>query len=399
MTESFSHIVNAASASFRAATAPSSPSSPPRVRVANPATEDSLLSRLAARTGTSSSSSSSSYTTAGPPAPTPYAKVTLFATPYPSLSAPDFAAHFASRIWLTYRHSYAPIRPSSYTSDVGWGCMLRSGQMLLANAFLLDALGKDWRLVPDKYTFPIYRRILLWFLDCNAAPYSIHRIALLGNHFDKKVGEWFGPSTISQVLKVLVQNHKEANLALHVASDGMLYKDDVKAACLDPDAAAGSPEAWKPVLILVPLRLGVESLNPVYHPGLKACFDIPHCVGIAGGRPNSSLFFMGVEGNNLIYLDPHFLRPAVEVKDPASYSLEDLASFHCDTVRTTAISNVDPSLVIGFYCKDRADFEEFCNVAQSISLGKTPLFSIEQKMPSFDEMDHEVDFLSEGDEF
>jgi cysteine protease ATG4 len=39
-------------------------------------------------------------------------------------------------------------------------------------------------------------------MDSNTSNYSIHRIALIGLQFDKNIGEWFGPTTISQVLKL-----------------------------------------------------------------------------------------------------------------------------------------------------------------------------------------------------
>src|SRR5205823_11290271 len=48
----------------------------------------------------------------------------------------DFYNDFTSRIWCTYRHNYAPIRPTNFTTDAGWGCMLRTAQSLLANALM-----------------------------------------------------------------------------------------------------------------------------------------------------------------------------------------------------------------------------------------------------------------------
>ena len=86
---------------------------------------------------------------------------------------PVFYADFTSRIWLTYRSQFQPIRDTSlialdsdssdsaapvssspvmkrwnwggekgWSSDQGWGCMLRTGQSLLANALLHMHLGR-----------------------------------------------------------------------------------------------------------------------------------------------------------------------------------------------------------------------------------------------------------------
>ncbi|TPX53176.1 hypothetical protein SeMB42_g00952 [Synchytrium endobioticum] len=329
----------------------------------------------------------------------------LLSIPYRSLTDVRFLDDFGSRPWITYRHSFPPIQPSSYTSDIGWGCMLRSGQMMLANALVCHYLGRGWRrsqAIRDKNaissntnsSWATYVRILSWFADSNTSPYSIHRIALMGRQFDKEIGQWFGPSTISQVLKVLVQHHKETNLSLHVANDGTMYKSDLASiwnsskgsadTSTSPTSNTDDTNTSNGVLILIPLRLGVDQLNPVYYSALQECFEIPQCVGIAGGKPNHSLFFLGIEGDQLIFLDPHLMRPTVEVKDLESYTIDDISSYHCSNVRLASITSVDPSLVIGFYCKNEENFQELCTRCQRISHGNTPLFTIEEASPNYE---------------
>ncbi|KAJ3152707.1 Cysteine protease atg4c [Irineochytrium annulatum] len=171
-------------------------------------------------------------------------------------------------------------------------------------------------------------------------------------------------------------------MALYVATDGVIFNSEVREMCMQRREEDGKPE-WRSVLILVPVRLGLDSLNPLYYPLIKQCFAMPHCVGIAGGRPNSSLFFMGYQGDGLIYLDPHYMRAAVDVKDTSSYTPEELASYHCPTVRAVNISSLDPSMVLGFYCRTEASYLDFLKTAQTLTQGKTPLFSIQESAPNY----------------
>lgn len=54
----------------------------------------------------------------------------------------DFIADFGSRIWLTYRRSFQPFADSNVETDCGWGCMLRSAQMLLAQTYIILMLDR-----------------------------------------------------------------------------------------------------------------------------------------------------------------------------------------------------------------------------------------------------------------
>lgn len=81
-----------------------------------------------------------------------------------------FLDDFESRIWLTYRADFPTIKKSlesnasasislsvrlrsqlvdqgGFTSDTGWGCMIRSGQSLLANALAILRLGRGMTLL------------------------------------------------------------------------------------------------------------------------------------------------------------------------------------------------------------------------------------------------------------
>ena len=55
----------------------------------------------------------------------------------------------------------------------------------------------------------------------------------------------------------------------------------------------------------------------------------------------------------VVYLDPHSVQPTVDVsQDSASTE-----SYHCRSVRTMRLGQIDPSLTIGFLVRSQADFD------------------------------------------
>lgn len=141
---------------------------------------------------------------------------------------------------------------------------------------------------------------------------------------------------------------------------------------------------WKAVVLLVPLRLGTEKLNPIYGNCLKTLLSTEHCIGIIGGRPKHSLYFVGFQGkftsgkigqlhnyycwnfcleDKLIHLDPHYCQEMVDVNQE-NFSAH---SFHCKSPRKLKLSKLDPSCCIGFYCATKADFDNFVASVQPVS--------------------------------
>lgn len=74
------------------------------------------------------------------------------------------------------------------------------GQMLLGQALLDLHLGRSWFWTPETRD-PTYLKIINRFEDNRKSPFSIHQIAMMGDSEDKRVGEWFGPNTVAQVLR------------------------------------------------------------------------------------------------------------------------------------------------------------------------------------------------------
>lgn len=120
-------------------------------------------------------------------------------------SSPNFFFRFflsqtvMSILWCTYRKGFPSLGSPQYTSDKGFGCMLRCGQMLLAEALKQLHLG-DWLWTRDTRD-EIYLNIVNRFEDNKTTPYGIHQIALMGQDSGKKISEWFSPNVIAQVLK------------------------------------------------------------------------------------------------------------------------------------------------------------------------------------------------------
>uniref|UniRef100_A0A8C1HMP3 Cysteine protease n=1 Tax=Cyprinus carpio carpio TaxID=630221 RepID=A0A8C1HMP3_CYPCA len=288
-----------------------------------------------------------------------------------------------SRLWFTYRKKFSPIGGTGPSSDAGWGCMLRCGQMILAQALVCRHLGRDWRWDPEKRQPKEYHRILHCFLDKKDSCYSIHQMAQMGVGEGKSVGEWYGPNTVAQVLKKLALFDDWNTLAVYVSMDNTVVIEDISQSCSEtPHLRSQRPLDWRPLLLVIPLRMGINSINPVYIQAFKECFKMPQSCGVLGGKPNLAYYFIGFIDDELIYLDPHTTQQAV---DTESGSAVDDQSYHCQrTPHRMKITSLDPSVALGFFCKSEEDFDSWCDLVQQELLKKRNLrmFELVEKHPS-----------------
>uniref|UniRef100_A0A8C3KZW0 Cysteine protease n=1 Tax=Chrysolophus pictus TaxID=9089 RepID=A0A8C3KZW0_CHRPC len=275
----------------------------------------------------------------------------------------------SARLWFTYRRKFSPI---------------------------------DWQWEKHKEQPEEYHRILRCFLDRKDCCYSIHQMAQMGVGEGKSIGEWFGPNTVAQVLKKLALFDEWNSLAVYVSMDNTVVIEDIKKMCWSPPQSSGTAHSsahlhrsalgrnrntaglctgWKPLLLIIPLRLGINHINPVYIDAFKECFKMPQSLGALGGKPNNAYYFIGFLGNELIYLDPHTTQSFVDSEENGTV---DDQSFHCQQApHRMKIMNLDPSVALGFFCKEECDFDNWCSLVQKEILKQQSLrmFELVQKHP------------------
>lgn len=159
-----------------------------------------------------------------------------------------------------------------------------------------------------------------------------------------------------------------SNLSIHVALDHQLATDEI----IDEL----NPAAFQPLLIIIPLRLGLNELNPIYFDGLKKCLENNLSCGIIGGRPNQALYFFGFVDDDILYLDPHVTQRSGSVGGKETQNEVELdETFHQRTAGRMAFRSMDPSIAVSFFCRTRQEFDKLIAELE-VKDSKTQLFEV-----------------------
>jgi cysteine protease ATG4 len=286
------------------------------------------------------------------------------------------------------------------------------------------------------------------FPSSNESIYSLHNMVVAGlAKYDKLPGEWYGPGTACYVLRDLVamheknqQNDKQKRMfRVHVASGGTVYLDAIEATMVkdcraklesekknksqmfpppthpledveweeelvDPvsDPFMTSRRSCEPswdtsLLLLIPLRLGLKVFNSDYVKAVSHTFSMPQSVGVLGGRPRGARWFYGAlsDGSKIFGLDPHSVQAAPKLRtalvNGTQSSVVELSDEYLRSVHTThpevfSLKKMDPSIALGFYCRDRSDLENLysrLNLWKSSHPNSPDLFTVTDRMPNY----------------
>jgi len=195
-----------------------------------------------------------------------------------------------------------------------------------------------------------------------------------------------------QAIKRIVLTEPSLDLHIHIAMDSILVMSEVKESCRAKLSSQMQEQVlskrehslWKPLLLVVPLRLGLSELNPAYIPGLKAVFESPQSVGIMGGRPNHALFFIGYAENELLYLDPHTVQQTVTIGSKFTQDEEAAdETYHLRKPGRLNFLAMDPSVAVCFYLSSEDEFDTLCKKLTERFSSTLSLFEICEKRTTF----------------
>jgi len=276
----------------------------------------------------------------------------------------NIESEIKKKIYMSYKNNFQQIKDTTLISDIGWGCTLRSTQMLLANCLLEHNLNKDFNVFENNIISKEYIDIISLFLDNHLSYLSIHNIVNGPIKSTIIPGNWYGPNTAMYIISKLFNNIKNTNinnnLNLIFEENRVIYYHKYMK-LLDN----------KSILIILPMRLGINNLNESYLNQLIILIKQKQFMGMVGGVKNMSYYFLGVEenNNNLIYLDPHYVQ---------EYNLEnDIKNvYHTNKYGKINIDKINPTLAIGFYCRDLHSYIELCYNIKSLLDYDEPIINI-----------------------
>ena len=355
---------------------------------------------------------------------------------------------FSKIIMVSYRNKFKPqinIKNNKiYTTDCGWGCMIRSSQMILCRGlykifkynlkqddnltklivpFIMDNNLK----ITEKEYFGMNNYInKLKSLGKNDIveidpPFSIHKICILGEIFGRTSGEWFSDYELPKIYDIINNTFDILpNLSI-IHFNGFVELKTILNRCFKDEISTNENndlennniiidnenvfqfkekkyKMEKMGLIFISVRLGLAEVTSDYFPSLKKSFDNKESIGFIGGKKNSNSasYFFGYYDNNLLFLDPHYNYPSIiELDDNNIKSYIDKVAYKLN------FNSLKSALTFGFLFRNIKEFNELLTYFRNLKNEENPCFTFSEKNVEIDdkEIDDMINNMSKKDDF
>ena len=369
--------------------------------------------------------------------------------------------------WFSYRENFEQIKDEQniYTSDAGWGCMLRASQMILAQGLcrlnnindLFDFINKFFAFfydnkIPIKYmckpkkpenkedkkkekenkeneneknifnSFEIIDKdsdlLNISFIHLTSEmveglenmsernsdkefiipPYSIRNFIRVQKHINKngkQVGEWFSNYDTIRLITTInkkLNSNKDCDFKVINFNEGVIRINEIIKECFEEykdeiikeqendfdilslsniefsDIVNDNLESDKYIfnekkyilktkfIFFVSVRHGLYTLEEDYDTEVLKVFDIENNIGIIGGKNTRAFYFIGKCGNNIIFLDPHYVQETLSIKKIGTDVVHE--TYIPNDIFYMDVNELSPSFTIGFAVKDMKSFKQ-----------------------------------------
>lgn len=292
-------------------------------------------------------------------------------------------------IYFSYRKNFPIIvnynTNKKYSSDCGWGCMIRSAQMLLSRALfkyfcfeqnklhhsimysLFFFIDKPLKMneIPDVYSSMI-KKYLSWKppqkhlnIESIFPPFSIQTIVQIGQFLGRNPGEFYSDVYMAKIFSLINTHFNVIDDLSIVSMQNYLSQKDLFTNCFttekpNNDVIEYQGEKYyfnKRGLFFVSIRLGLKKIAASYFESIKDIFKCNQCIGLIGGKNISAFYFIGYDKEHLFYLDPHKSQDSIE--DNSNYE-----TYLKKTIHKMKIDSMQTALTVGFLILTINDYNE-----------------------------------------
>ncbi|ELP84849.1 hypothetical protein EIN_284050 [Entamoeba invadens IP1] len=241
--------------------------------------------------------------------------------------------------YFVYRNNFQPLPNTTLTSDSGWGCTIRSTQMLVANAIgKLFTNDFDTGEVTDKM-------VIKFFLDFFSVecPFSIHNLFLTKAILQGNINgnSFLPPSAVAAAFVEINKKLANPKFGMEILTTTFTFR-----------------VYTQPTIVLIPI-----SIPDSFNDKIAVIFSFYLFSGMVGGSGRKAFYFFGIHHDQLLFLDPHTVRNTVI--NSCSFDPQEYHPIIGD-VKALSYSLLDRSAVLAFVVTSQRELDDLKGFVQNM---------------------------------